>query len=248
LLDRIGTYRRRALGPAVVLALLLGLPAPAGANGDPPSDALLAADVYLPFTPPTSDGAARALLALARRTRADGWPIKVAVVATPSDLGDVANLFTRPQDYANFLSPEIGRPRLLVVTPVGFGGQKLGAHVDDALAGLQPVQAGDDRLERQALTAVARLAAADGHRVAVPAIDTSEQGRRPYRQNLTLHQSPATAARPPGARKTKQNAGRTSPLVFAAPIAVVAALLAGAMLRDRLRRRRETAGAGDAGA
>lgn len=235
--------RRRALGPAVALALVLGLPAAVSANGDPPSDALLAADVYLPFTPATSVGAARALLALAHRTRADGWPIKIAIVATPGDLGDVANLFTRPQDYANFLAPEIGNPRLLVVTPLGFGGQKLGAHVDDALAGLQPVQAGDDRLERQALTAVARLAAADGHRVVVPAVDASEQGRRPYRQNLALHRPAPAAARPPGAGRTNGNAGRTSPLAYGAPVAVVLLLLSGVMLRDRLRRRRETADA-----
>jgi hypothetical protein len=236
--------RRHALGATVVLALLLGLPALASANGDPPSDGLLEQDVYLPFTPATSDGAARALLTLAHRARADGWPIKIAIVATPSDLGDVANLFTRPQEYANFLAPEIGNPRLLVVTPVGFGGQKLGEHVDDALAGLQPVQAGGDRLERQALTAVARLAAADGHRVAVATVDTSERGRRPYRQNLTLHQ-PAPAARPPGARRTNTNAARTSPLVYGAPVAVVLLLLAGVMLRDRLRRSRETADAGE---
>jgi hypothetical protein len=237
-------FRRRALGPAVVLTLSLGLPAAASANGDPPSDGLLGQDVYLPFTPATSDGAARALLALAHRTRADGWPIKIAIVATPSDLGDVANLFTRPQDYANFLAPEIGNPRLLVVTPVGFGGEKLGAHVDAALAGLRPLAPGDDRLERQALTAVARLAAADGHRVAVPIVDTSEQGRRPYRQNLTLHQARPPTARPPGARRTNTSASRTSPLVYGAPVAVVLLLLAGVMLRDRLRRRRETADIG----
>lgn len=236
---------RRALGPAVLLALVLALPATATANGDPPSDALLDADVYLPFTPATSEGAARALLALAGRTRAAGWPIKIAIVASPADLGDVANLVTRPQDYANFLGPEIGNPRLLVVTPVGFGGERLGAHVDDALSGLQPVQAGEDRLERQALTAVARLAAADGHRVALPIVDTSEQGRRPYRQNLTLHQPRQPAARSPGARRTNTSAGGTSPLVYGAPVAIVLLVLAGVMLRDRLRRRRETPADGD---
>jgi hypothetical protein len=246
LLDRIGTYRRRALAPIVVLALLLGAPAAASANGDPPSDVLLAQDVYLPFTPATSDGAARALLTLARRTRADGWPIKIAIVATSSDLGDVANLFTRPQEYANFLASEIGKPRLLVVTSVGFGGQRLGVHVNAALAGLQPVQAGGDRLERQALTAVARLAAADGHRVAVPTVDTSDRGRRPYRQNLPLHQPRPATARPPATGATSKSASRTSPLVYASPVAFVLLLLGGAMLRDRLRRKRETAPAGDA--
>jgi hypothetical protein len=234
---------RRAVGLAAALATVLALPATVSANGDPPSDVLLVQDVYLPFTPATSAGAARALLELAKRTRADRWPIKVAIIATPSDLGDVANLFTRPQDYANFLAREIGNPRLLVVTPVGFGGQKLGRGVEgqvDVLSSLRAVQPGNDRLERQALTAVARLAAADGHRVALPSVDTSEQGRRPYRQDVTLHQGSPAAGRPPSAGDTTDDASGTSPLVYAAPIGVVLLLLSGGMLRDRARRRRRT--------
>jgi hypothetical protein len=239
--DRIRRNRRRALSLIAALAFVVASPATASANGDPPSDVLLIQDVYLPFTPAPSDGVARALLELAKRTRADRWPIKIAIIATPSDLGDVANLFTRPQDYANVLAREIGNPRLLVVTPVGFGGQKLGKGVDE-LSALQPVQPGSDRLERQALTAVARLAAADGHRVAVPAIDMSEQGRRPHRQQLRLHQGSPPTPRPTGQTETDANADRTSPLVYAAPVAVVLLLLTGGMLRGRIRRKREAAG------
>jgi hypothetical protein len=241
LLDRIAMWRRYALGVGAAVVFVLGFPVTVAANGDPPSDVLLSQDVYLPFMPATSDGVARALLELARRTRAAHWPIKIAVIATAMDLGDVANLLTRPQDYANVLAREISNPRLLVVTPVGFGGQKLGDSVDDALAALQPVQPGEDRLERQAMTAVARLAAADGHRVALPVIDTSEQGRRPYRQNVTLHKRRPAPSRPPA--KPKANGGGTSPLVYAALIAIVVMLLATGMLRDRVRRRREPAAA-----
>ena len=250
MLDCTRICRRCTGGLAAALVLVLGLSATtatAGANGDPPSDALFTKDVYLPLTPATSDGVARALLELARRTRAARWPIKIAVIATPSDLGDVANLFNRPQDYANFLAREIENPRLLVVTPVGFGGQQLGKGVDkgvDVLAPLQPVQPDNDRLERQALTAVARLAAADGHRVTIPAIDRSELGRRPYRQNLTLHQGPPATARSP-APPANENAGGTSALVYAAPVAIVLLLLTAGMLRDRVRRKQETGGADD---
>jgi hypothetical protein len=228
---------------AAALALVLALPVVARANGDPPSDVLPRQDVYLPLAPATSDGVARALLELTARTRAAGWPIKVAIIATPSDLGDVATLINRPQDYANFLAAEIDNPRLLIVTPVGFGGQKLGRGVD-ALAAIAPVQPGNDRLERQALTAVAELAAADGHRVAAPTIDTSERGRRPYRQDLALHAGPP-GQRGSAERGKKKEGGGSSALVYAAPAAVVVLLLIGGMLRDRVRRKHAGADADD---
>jgi hypothetical protein len=78
--------------------------------------------------------------------------------------------------------------------------------------------------------------------VAAPRIDTSERGRRPYRQKITLHQGSPAAARPPGAAETSDDAGRTSPLVYAAPVGVVLLLLAGGIVRDRVRRRGQTTG------
>ncbi len=171
-----------------------------------------------------------------RGERADGWPIKVAIVATPSDLGDVGALFTRPQEYADLLARENRIPRLLVVTPVGIGGQRLGAGVDRGLSGLHPVQPGSDRLERQALTAVQRLAALDGHRVTAPEIDMSTLGRRPYRQTVTVHRGPRGASPRESGGGSAPGAGGISPLLFAAPIALAALLLGGATLRVRSKR------------
>jgi hypothetical protein len=224
--------RNSLIAAAVACAVALAAPATAAANGDPPSDVLPIEDVYFPVTPPTSEGVAGALLELCKRVRADGWPIKVAIVATDTDLGDVPQYLVNPQGYANFLAQEIGGPRLLVVMPLGFGGQKLGPGAG-ALP-QQQVQPGDDRLERRALDAVAQLAAADGHRVAVPAIDTSELGRRPYRGKIQVHQGQQPAA--PAARTRAKSGGGTSALVYVAPVAVVLLLLGGVVVRDRRRR------------
>ncbi len=223
---------------ALVAVLALAFAASAGANG-PASHVLLAQDVYFPATPPTSEGVAQALLTITERARASGWPLKVAIFATPTDLGNAARLFTTPQLYADQLTREIGDPRLLVVTPVGFAGQKLGDGVDSALAALAPVAPGEDRLERQALTAVARLAREAGHPLVVPSIDTSERGRRPHRGAFGGHAgAPAVA---PRSTADRDPSGATSPLVFIAPLAVVLLLLGARPLLARMggERRRD---------
>ena len=55
---------------------------------------------------------------------AAGDRIKVALVATPLDLGSIPSLFGKPRSYAGFLGIEISRyyaGPLLVVMPAGFG-------------------------------------------------------------------------------------------------------------------------------
>jgi hypothetical protein len=213
--------RRRV---AIALAaVLLATPAPAAADGDPASDVLTQQDAFFPYTTQTSDGLARALLALTAATRKAGWPIKVAIIAAPNDLGAVGSLFADPQRYADMLAREIDAPRLLVVTPQGFGGQRLGAGVDRALADLGPVSADGDALARQALTAVARLAQEDHHGVPTPEIDDSEAGRRPYRDSAALHpgaQLPVTA--PAGSTR---RGGDSAWWLYAAPAIVLVVLL-----------------------
>lgn len=213
--------RRMAIALA---AVLLATPAPAAADGDPASDVLTQQDAFFPYTTQTSDGLARALLALTAATRKAGWPIKVAIIAAPNDLGAVGSLFTNPQRYADMLAREIGAPRLLVVTPQGFGGQRLGAGVDRALADLGSVSADGDALARQALTAVARLAQEDHHGVPTPEIDDSGAGRRPYRDSAALHpgsQLPVTAP----AGSTRRGGGDSAWWLYAAPAIVLVVLL-----------------------
>src|SRR5438045_1875018 len=93
-----------AVAAAVALAAAPGAPA----DGDPASDILLSQDVFLPYSPPTSQGVAQALVELTKRAHKAGWPVKVAIIATPQDLGAASSLYANPQGYANFLASEIG--------------------------------------------------------------------------------------------------------------------------------------------
>ena len=90
---------------AAVLVAVSAATAPAArADGDPASDILISRDVFFPYAPPTSNGVAQALLELTRRTRRAGWPIKVAIIATPQDLGSAGSLYASPQPYTNALT------------------------------------------------------------------------------------------------------------------------------------------------
>jgi hypothetical protein len=161
--------RRAALLAVAVLALA---PAAALADGDPASDVLLAQDVYYPYAPKVSAQLTTALNRLAKRVRVAGYPMKVALIEAPSDLGAYPNLFGDTQSYANLLAKEIAfnsRPHLLVVMPSGFAGDNLGAKVDSALNGIaidQPAKS--DGLAKAALAAVARIASSNGHPTPVP--------------------------------------------------------------------------------
>ena len=234
------TARIRVLA-VLAAAVALAAPASARADGDPASDVLLSQDVFFPYAPPTSAGMAHALLDETAQARKDGWPIKVALIANGNDLGAVANLNGNPQGYANFLASELGggKLRMLIVMPVGFGGQNLGKGVDTALNGLGPIDGGGDPLAKLALTAVARLAAADGHKLAVPKIDTSAAGKRPYRENASVHGAPSggrlakRVKAPPGANSG--NGGIPPFVIYGLPIVLILGALGFLTLRDRRR-------------
>ena len=107
----------------MLLAALLRAAA-ARADGDPASDMLLGENVFYPYSPPVAAlGAARR--STRRRPRPSaGFPIKVALIAAPIDLGVIPDLFGKPQPYAHFLDQEIsfqGQQRLLVVMAAGYG-------------------------------------------------------------------------------------------------------------------------------
>jgi hypothetical protein len=93
------------------------------ADGDPASDFLVQQDVFVPYPPP-SPAATRSLAAAVAAVTAKGDRVKVAVIATPQDLGSVPSLFGKPQDYATFLAAELAfayKGPLLVVMPAGAG-------------------------------------------------------------------------------------------------------------------------------
>jgi hypothetical protein len=181
---------------ALALAVLALLPSAAAADGDPASDVLLAQDVYYPYAPKVSRPLTTALNTLLKRVRAGGYPMKVALIETPADLGAYPNLFGDEQRYANLLLPEISfnaHPHLLVVMPSGFAGNNLGPKVDSALRGITIDQAAkSDGLAQAALAAVARIATANGHPTPVPAA-----ARRPVQGLLeALDTVPARLRRP----------------------------------------------------
>jgi hypothetical protein len=204
---------------AAVLAMLgaLALPAvPAIADGDPASDFLLVQDAFFPYAPVPAANLRSALDTTVAMSKAAGYPIKVALIESPNDLGAVPNLFNQPQRYADFLDSEIafnGTPKLLVVMPQGFGtSHTLPASI---LAGIPIDQATQSNgLVRAAIAAVARLAARAGH--------------------------PFT---PPPIPRVSSGASNSTPaLAFIAPIALVVLAAVTVTLVMRRRERAETGG------
>lgn len=162
--------RRRMRLIAVIAAVLAAgmlLPAVALGDGDPASDVLLAQSVFYPYTPAVSSGLQAKLNAETAAAGRVHFPIKVALIASPFDLGAIPGLFGKPQQYADFLEVELsfsGKPPLLVVMRNGYGVQGLDPAAAAAASSLpKPSGASSDDLAQAAILAVPRLAAAAGH-------------------------------------------------------------------------------------
>ena len=159
----------RLLGTVTaVLVLASVLPAAAAlADGDPASDTLLAENVFYPYSSTVSPSLQRTLDAETTAAARARFPIKVAIIASPTDLGVITQLFQQPQTYAEFLDQEISFQRkqlLLVVMPTGYGVQGLGPAATLAAASLaKPAGGHTNDLTRAAIAAVPKLAAAAGH-------------------------------------------------------------------------------------
>jgi ABC-type glycerol-3-phosphate transport system substrate-binding protein len=169
----ISAVRRGVLAVAVALACLALSVAQARADADPASDALLIQDVFFPYQPMVSAGVANALNQVVAEAKAAHFPVKVALISSPNDLGGLPNLFAQPQRYADFLDREISYNApvsLLVVMPQGFGTHSLGKQGE--LNPLLPVNPapGSDGLAKAAIAAVEKLAADAGHPLAAPKI------------------------------------------------------------------------------
>lgn len=168
---------------ALATVLLAAALAPAGAlaDGDPASDTLLGENVFYPYQPPTSAAAQKTLNAATAAAKKAGFPLKVALIGAPVDLGVIPNLFGKPQEYADFLDQEIsfqGKQQLLVVMAAGYGTQGVNAAVTRAAASLpKPTGTTPTELATAAATAVAKLATADGHPIkGVPGVGGSGSG------------------------------------------------------------------------
>jgi hypothetical protein len=195
-------HARTGLCTAVATAMLVGLAAspPAVADGDPASDFLIFQRVFFPYQAPSALAKARLLATVAASKRA-GYPLRVAVVQDPSDLGAVPQLFGKPQLYARFLGTELGYAGvdsvLLVVMRAGYG-VSAGGRVTKSyrlkprpvgplvrrIADVPPPKGGSpDDLTEAAVGAVRTLAAGAGHPlprhipVSVPAAAGHAAGR-----------------------------------------------------------------------
>jgi hypothetical protein len=166
--------------PALVLTLTLSLILGAGwltsqasADGDPASDVLASQSLYLPGDagiPAAQQARLSALLSAAAR---GGFPARVALIASPADLGSIGELWRGPERYARFLGQELGQVfhgTLLVVMPNGFGVYSVGGRgvPVEVPSGLR-IPDSAPALASAATSAVKRLAAAAGVRLSLPA-------------------------------------------------------------------------------
>jgi cytochrome oxidase Cu insertion factor (SCO1/SenC/PrrC family)/thiol-disulfide isomerase/thioredoxin len=209
--------RAQPLALVAVLALLVlaAWPAGARADGDPGSDVLVYQSLFVDADAAIAVPAELQLDARLKAATRAGVPIRLAIIATPGDLGAVGALWRRPQDYARFLGLELSlsyKGRLLVVMPNGVGFNWPGhtpAAALRALRGLVPT-AGGDGLAAVAQTAIRRVAATSG-------------------VTLAAASAPATPATP-SAPASSGAAGAQSKDTTVAIVAVALALLIAAGL------------------
>ncbi len=159
------------LSVALAIALLVALTFAAHsarADGDPASDVLATQAIFIPRDAGLAPAVAQRLEAVVMAAAAGGYPIRVALIASPSDLGSVSGLWQHPTAYASYLGEELSliyHGAILVVMPGGVGFQtRAGTPAASAQQG-----AGGRHLAATALRAVERLAAAHGHALRVGA-------------------------------------------------------------------------------
>lgn len=164
--------RRRGRPVLLIAALVLALgwcAQVARADGDPASDVLL----NLPYFLPTDAGSAAAarqtqLAGVLNAAARSGFPMRVAIIAHPDDLGSVTPLWDEPVSYASFLGVELSfvyHGQLLVAMPDGLGLYTPGElpQAERSAIGSMPAPGTGVHLVSGAIAAVRGLAEAAGH-------------------------------------------------------------------------------------
>lgn len=166
---------RSFLRPLIVMAMVaLGggwLATQALADGDPASDVLTTQTLFIPQDAGIPARQQVQLADLETKAQRSGYRIRVAVIASPSDLGSVTALWRQPQTYANFLGEELSlvyRGALLVVMPNGYGLYGVGG-VPMTPSALDGLSLPGTAFGTAAIAAIRRLAAASGHDLPLPA-------------------------------------------------------------------------------
>ena len=198
------------LAAACIAGLAAGV---ARADGDPASDYLIVRPVFFPYDAKVPRAEQQKLLAAVHSADSQGFPIKVALIASSYDLGSVTALWRKPRLYARFLSLEDSfyfKSRLLVVMPngLGFHWPRHDSAAAYRLISSIPVTKTPAGLATAATAAVERLASASGVKVS-----TASAGTEPTPSQQSNHDR----------------------LVIIA--AVLAALVVGGALRLVIRRR-----------
>lgn len=168
-----------AAASIVTVALAAGwVPGSARADGDPASDVLVTQALFQPWDAGLSTTQQAQLTALLGEAEHDGYPLRVALIASAADLGSVTELWGQPQSYADFLGDELSlvyKGTLLVVMPDGFGVYRLNGSLGPeqaALASIRGTVAGAS-LGTATLLAVQHVVAAAGHPLSIPREDRS---------------------------------------------------------------------------
>jgi hypothetical protein len=162
----------RTATAALVAVALAVMAAAARGDGDPASDVLLSQSLFLPADAGVPAAQASELQRLVQAAAERGYPIRVALISGPTDLGSVTALWRQPQTYAHFLAQELAlgyRGRVLVVMPGGLGLFSTGGLAPAEPSTLAGVAAPGSSagLATAALHAVRRLAATTGHTLPV---------------------------------------------------------------------------------
>ncbi len=168
---------RRWITAVVAAGALAVMPAVARADGDPASDVLLGQTLFLPADAGVPPGQASELASALAAAARSGYPIRVALISGPTDLGSVTVLWRQPETYAHFLDEELGPSngrRVLVVMPNGFGLYTSGPArpAERAAIASLPAPGSGSALAAAALGAVRRLAATAGHVLPAAPADT----------------------------------------------------------------------------
>jgi len=231
----------RALCLLAAIVAFGGLASVARADGDPGSDVLVFQNLFAGSDAGLSVQQQAQFGGLLQAAGRHGFPVRVAIIASKSDLGAVTELWRSPRDYARFLGLELAlayKQRLLVVMPNGFGFNWPGHSTASAYAllGKIPIRPGGNGLLDAAQTAVRTLAAAAGIRIGSPAGATNQ----------------STPAGAPSSTDAAPGSGRRSDYLVAIVTVALAALAAIAFsIRLVIRRRARPIGrpgvASDAG-
>ena len=145
---------------------------------------LIGLPVFLPFESKVSEIASQELTQVLASAKEQHFEVRVALIATPADLGAIPVLYRKPQRYADFLGQELVyyfKGVLLVVMPNGYGLYKARAKLPEdkkLLAELPPPGSTDgNALAVSAKNAVRVLAQRRGLTLRTAAVSSSSGNR-----------------------------------------------------------------------